>query len=350
MAAASLQFATTNANPQIANPQVFDPLPGLNADLIRIVREGLSQTPKRLPPWLFYDEAGSILFDRITELPEYYLTRIERNLFAEYAGEMIAAASESSRLRLIELGAGSADKTRTLLSAVLERQETVQYQPVDVSRSALESACERLAIELPEVEALPLVADYTREWNALASSGRLPSERSLVLWIGSSIGNFEPSDAITLLRRIHDEMQPGDGLLLGVDLVPCAGGKCVGELISAYDDEAGVTSDFNRNLLVRLNRELDADFDLDAFTHCAVWNETASRIEMHLESLSDQWVHIDAARLDVHFKAGERLHTENSYKYTQERAAELIAQAGFPAVETWTDHAEWFAVLLGRKA
>ena len=315
--------------------------------IAEIVREGLTRNPKQLPPWLFYDAAGSQLFEEITALPEYYLTRLERGIFVEYASEMIAAAAGGQRLRMAELGAGSADKTRMLLAAGLAQQGSLEYLPVDVSATALEMARSRLESELPEVVTTPVVADYTVDWNLPQPE---PGTRQLLLWIGSSIGNFEPEAAIALLRRIQETMQPGDGLLLGVDLAPCDGGKCVGELLAAYDDDADVTARFNSNLLVRLNRELGAEFDLDTFAHCAEWNEEASRIEMHLESLKDQWVRIEALDMDVHFTAGERIHTENSYKYTLERAAELMEHAGFPVVERWTDGADWFSVFLGRKA
>lgn len=329
--------------------------------LAQIVQDGLNRSRKQLPPWLFYDEAGSLLFEEITRLPEYYLTRIERGLLENYAGQMIAAAAGSERLRLVELGAGSADKTRTLLAAALAHQGAVKYRPVDVSGSALEAARLRIDAELPGVITTPVVADYTIEWDLsdrdgsgeTDSAGAIYAEqpvRDLVLWIGSSIGNFEPRDAEELLARINSTMQAGDGLLLGVDLAPCHGGKCVGELLAAYDDEAGVTARFNSNLLVRLNRELGTDFDVDAFAHCAEWNETASRIEMHLESLREQHVRIADADVEFHFAAGERLHTENSYKYTPEAAASLMKQAGFPVVETWTDPEGWFAVMLGQKS
>jgi L-histidine Nalpha-methyltransferase len=318
-----------------------------DAILAAIVREGLARQPKQLPPWLFYDEAGSRLFDEITRLPEYYLTRLEREILSAHASEMLAAAGEGARIRLVELGAGSADKTRLVLAAALEQQGTVRYLPVDVSSSALDVACQRIEAELPGVETEAVVADYTRDWRLPENSN---VERQLLMWIGSSIGNFEPEVAEELLRRINVTMQPGDGLLLGVDLAPCDGGKCVGELLAAYDDEAGVTAQFNTNMLVRLNRELAADFDLDGFAHWAEWNAQASRMEMHLESLREQWVRIDALKLEVSFAAGERLHTENSYKYTRESAAALMERAGFPVAESWTDDGEWFAVMLGRKA
>ena len=324
----------------------------LDANLAAIVRHGLACQPKQLPPWLFYDEAGSLLFDEITQLPEYYLTRLEREILAAHAGEMLATASSGEQLRLVELGAGSADKTRLILAAAIAQQGSVRYLPVDVSASALEIACRRIETELPQVATEAVVADYTRDWRLpeqVQAPEQAQSERQLLLWIGSSIGNFEPEAAEELLRRINATMQPGDSLLLGVDLAPCTGGKCVGELLAAYDDEAGVTAQFNTNMLVRLNRELCANFDLDNFAHWAEWNPQASRMEMHLESLREQWVRLEALNLDVHFAAGERLHTENSYKYTREGIAALMERSGFPVVESWTDHGEWFAVMLGRK-
>jgi dimethylhistidine N-methyltransferase len=338
-----------------------------DSPIAEVVREGLLCSPKRLPPWLFYDASGSLLFDRITELPEYYLTRLERGLLAAHAGEMIATAADGERLRMVELGAGSADKTRTLLAAALAHQGTVEYLPVDVSETALKSACERIEDELPGVLAAPVVADYTREW---AIPDQDAGERQLLIWIGSSIGNFEPEAAVELLRRINATMQPGDGLLLGADLAPVevapeedtvipAGCKCVEELVAAYDDAAGVTAAFNRNLLVRLNRELGAEFEPEGFAHCAVWNRAESRMEMHLESREAQSVWIEALEMEVCFAAGERLHTENSYKYTAEQVAGMMALAGFPVERHWLAGGEagpmkdrdgaWFGVMLGRK-
>jgi len=331
----------------------------VQSPIAETVRAGLVRIPKQLPPWLFYDEAGSLLFDQITELPEYYLTRMERELLAAHAGEMIAAAAGDQKLRLVELGAGSADKTRTLLAAALAHQGSVEYLPVDVSATALEIACRRIEAELPGVTTAPLVADYTASW---AIPEQPDGERQLLIWIGSSIGNFEPEAAVEVLRCIHQTMQPGDALLLGADLAPYQGDeaapgcKCVDELIAAYDDADGVTAAFNRNLLVRLNRELGAEFDPEAFEHRAVWNRAESRMEMHLESPEAQSVWIEALEMNVPFTAGERLHTENSYKYTSEQVAGLMALAGFPVEQHWLAGSEkdpdgaWFAVMLGRKA
>jgi len=304
------------------------------------VRDGLASHPKRLPPWLFYDEAGSRLFDQITELPEYYLTRTERAILEANAGAIIARAAAGERLRIAELGAGSADKTRLLLAAAVRRQGAVVYEPVDVSETALAAASERIERELPKVQVAPLHVDYTVDLGLMPAA---PGERRLVLYIGSSIGNFEPEEAEKVLRQVHAGLQPGDTLLLGVDLV-----KEIRVLLAAYDDGAGITAAFNRNVLTRLNRELGADFNASAFVHRAVWNAEASRMEMYLESRTAQTVRLAAFDLTVQFGPGERIHTENSYKYKPGQAEALMARAGFEALETWTDRREWFAVCLGR--
>jgi L-histidine N-alpha-methyltransferase len=310
---------------------------------------------KRLPAWLFYDEAGSRLFDEITERPEYYLTRTERAILAHHADAMLARAAgreaaqlESlsldgigcTRLRIAELGAGSADKTRLLLKAAVAQQGTVIYEPVDVSFTALEEAKDRIEFEIPGVTVMPRVEDYTQglDFETLAFG-----ERRLVLYIGSSIGNFEPWEAKRVLTRVRAGLNPGDALLLGVDLK-----KDEATLLSAYDDAAGVTADFNLNMLARLNRELGAEFQLDAFEHRAVWNARESRMEMHLESRVAQRVRIDALNSEVEFAEGERIHTENSYKYQPGQAESLMASAGFEPVESWTDERGWFGVCLGR--
>jgi dimethylhistidine N-methyltransferase len=304
------------------------------------VREGLATRPRRLPAWLFYDEAGSLLFERITELPEYYLTRTERGILTAHAGEMIARAAEGEQLRIVELGAGSADKTRLLLAAAVAAQGKVLYEPVDVSATALDAAKDRIEREIPGVTVAPRVMDYVHGLDLEAEG---PDERRLVLYIGSSIGNFDLEDAAKLLNGVRGALRPGDGILLGVDLV-----KDVRTLLAAYDDAAGVTAAFNLNLLVRLNRELGANFNLRAFRHKAVWDEVHSRMEMHLESLSSQTVHIRALGMDVEFLPGERIHTENSYKYAPGQAERMLENAGFGAAGCWSDAAGWFSVCLGR--
>jgi L-histidine Nalpha-methyltransferase len=304
------------------------------------VRRGFVASPKSLPPWLFYDQAGSLLFDQITEVPEYYLTRTERGIFLQSADEIVTRAAAGQRLRVTELGAGSADKTRLLLSSAVRQQGEVVYEPLDVSESALEAARKRIERELPEVRVAPREEDYTLRLDL----DPLPAgERRLVLYIGSSIGNFEPAEALRLLETVRAGLRSGDALLLGVDLV-----KEEATLLAAYDDAAGVTAAFNRNLLVRLNRELGADFVPEAFAHRAVWNAAASRMEMHLESRAAQTVRLAALGLTVGFLPGERIHTENSYKYRHGQAEALLERASFTPSATWTDPCGWFAVCLGR--
>jgi len=309
------------------------------------VRAGLASTPKSLPPWLFYDEIGSRLFDQITELPEYYLTRTERAILSRHAHEMMAQAVEGHsghrpRLRIAELGAGSAEKTRTLLRAAVKQQGKVLYEPVDVSATALLVAQSRIEREIPEVRVRPVTADYTNGFR-FAPIG--PDERRLVLYIGSSIGNFEPADAAHLLAKVRAQLRPGDSMLLGVDLV-----KDEPLLLSAYDDAAGVTAAFNKNMLTRLNRDLAANFDPGAFAHRARWNPAHSRMEMHLESIRAQTVNFAALDFNAEFAAGETIHTECSYKYRPGEAEEMLTQAGFTPAANWRDEKGWFMVCLGQ--
>jgi L-histidine Nalpha-methyltransferase len=304
------------------------------------VCDGLLSRPKWLPSWLFYDTAGSRLFEEITRIPEYYLTRTERGILEERAAEIVARAGDGQALRVIELGAGSAEKTTLLLGAAVDRQDTVFYEPVDVSAMALIEAQMRLEAQIPGVLVCPRVADYMK---GLQLDSTLPSERRLVLYIGSSIGNFEPAEACALLKNVRAAVNPGDCMLLGVDLV-----KEESVLLSAYDDASGVTAAFNRNILVRLNRELDADFDTQAFEHRAVWNAAESRMEMHLVSRAEQTVWLPALDMRVNFSEREPIHTENSYKYRAGQAEAMLADAGFNAEATWTDERGWFAVCLAR--
>ena len=329
--------ASTLTESQIAELQV-------DAQVATAVRNGLARLPKRLPPWLFYDEAGSQLFDQITELPEYYLTRTERGILARHAAEMIACAAEQTkgrgRLRIAELGAGSAEKTRILLRAAVAQQGDVLYEPVDVSATALLVAQARIEREIPAVRVRPLAMDYT---NGFAFEPTSPDERRLVLYIGSSIGNFEPEEAARLLKKVRAQLHAGDTMLLGVDLV-----KDEQTLLAAYDDAAGTTAAFNKNMLTRLNRDLCANFDPDAFAHRAVWNPAHSRMEMHLESRIPQCVRFAALDFEADFDAGETIHTENSYKYEPGEAEDILAHAGFAPAGCWTDERGWFMVSLGR--
>lgn len=303
------------------------------------VRRGLTARPKTLSPWLFYDERGSQLFEAITELPEYYLTRTEREIFAAHADEILAAAASDGELTILELGSGTAAKTGLLLEAAGRRQGAVTYHPIDISATALDEAGRRIAEQFPQVTVEPLLADYTRDLKELPGAGR----RRLVLYIGSSIGNFQPHAAVTLLRSLRRQLAPGDLLLLGVDHA-----KDRGTLLRAYNDAAGTTAEFNRNVLVRINRELGASFRPRLFRHRAVWNERESRVEMHLESLISQAVVISALGLTVDFRRGESIHTENCYKFTPESVGRLFADCGFARVDSWTDERRWFGVYLAR--
>jgi L-histidine N-alpha-methyltransferase len=300
---------------------------------------GLTSRPKTLSPWLFYDQEGSRLFEKITELPEYYLTRTERSIFARYADEIIAAADDSSTrsLTMIELGAGTATKTGLLLEAAVRRQGEVDYLAIDVSESPLTAAKERIEREIPSVTVTPRVADYTTGVADFPADGK----RRMVLYIGSSIGNFEPANAAKLLRDVRAHLSPGDRLLLGVDRT-----KERSALIAAYDDKAGVTAAFNRNVLARINRELGGNFNARLFHHRARWNQEHSRIEMHLESLIAQQVTIQALDLEVKFRRGETIHTENSYKFTRDGVVSMLERSGFDLAQCWTDEREWFGVYL----
>ncbi|WP_035359713.1 L-histidine N(alpha)-methyltransferase [Edaphobacter aggregans] len=342
--------------PAVSDAPEATPQAVLTSDVVEAVasevRVGLTATAKTLSPWLFYDEEGSRLFEQITELPEYYLTRTERSLFTAHADEIIARASEPSGrdpaplLTLIELGAGTATKTGILLAAAVRRQRTVVYQPVDVSVTALEAATENIRANIPGVTVRCQVADYTSQPLPL---NRLPNTRTLALYIGSSIGNFSPEDARGVLRNLRAQLLPGDRLLLGTDLGPSSL-KSVATIEAAYNDRAGVTAAFNRNVLFRLNRELGSDFDPRAFTHLSLWNAAESRIEMHLVSRRAQQVHIPAnsagPALSFNFASCETIHTENSYKFTPARVRQLLASAGFELTHTWQDEQRLFAVNL----
>lgn len=304
------------------------------------VQRGFAAQPKSLSPWLFYDQRGSQLFEQITQLPEYYLTRTERSIFAEHAPAILAAAGKDATLTLIELGAGSASKTGILLRAALAQQPQLTYRAVDVSDSALKAARQSLSREFPTLAIETRVRDYTHGIGHLPSLQQ-PNSRRLVLYIGSSIGNFDPADARELLRDIRQQLAPGDCILLGVDHV-----KPLGPLLAAYNDAAGVTAAFNHNVLTRINRELGANFRLERFQHQAIFNTAQSRIEMHLVSTCDQHVSIPALDLEIHFAEGETIHTENSYKFNPESAAELLASGGFQVTHQWTDPQQWFGVYL----
>lgn len=301
------------------------------------VLSGLQSRPKHLPCKLFYDERGSELFEQITQLPEYYPTRTELSILEAQAGAMVQAAG--SPISLVELGAGTAAKTGTLLHAVARRQIRVKYYPVDISPTALAEAQRRVRSELPGALVKPVVVDFADGFSFL----RDISGRKLVLYLGSSIGNFDWTAATTMLRQVREQLSPDDALLLGTDMV-----KPASILVPAYDDSQGVTAEFNKNILRRINRDFKADFNLDSFIHIAEWNPSRSRMEIYLESTCRQTVYLRMADTTVRFSAGERIHTENSHKYTVDSVATILCVSGFRLQESWFDSRRWFGLHLAR--
>jgi dimethylhistidine N-methyltransferase len=301
-------------------------------DFAQDVIDGLTATEKSLSPKYFYDARGSRLFDRITELPEYYLTRTELAIMdasmAEIADHVGAEAS------VIEFGAGSGLKTRQLLAGL---HGPVAYVPVEISKGHLLESAQAIAAEFPEIEVLPVCADFTRPFD-LPQPARMPV-RNLVYFPGSTIGNFPKPDAVELLRVMYAEAAEGGALLIGVDLR-----KDRQTLERAYDDDAGVTADFNLNLLARINRELGADFDLEKFHHDATWNPDAGRMEMRLVSDAAQSVQLQGRRIE--FARGEAILTEYSHKYELDEFADLAAEAGFSVDEIWVDENRLFSIQL----
>ncbi|GAC1448824.1 MAG: L-histidine N(alpha)-methyltransferase [Isosphaeraceae bacterium] len=303
-------------------------------EFARSVHDGLLKRPKSLSFQYFYDEAGSALFEQICQLPEYYLTRTEDAILREHASAMVSGWHEPPVL--IELGSGSAEKTRHLIAAALGHYFRLHYVPIDVSASAVEASAEQLVQDFPTLRVTGFVGDYQEGLAHVATRFRGPK---LVIFLGSSLGNHEPEAATDLLDKVARIMKPNDRFLLGTDLA-----KNPSVLEAAYDDSQGVTAQFNRNLLVRINRELGADFRLDQFHHRAVYRPDLGRVEMHLVSLTDQTVRIPGASVTVRFARGEAIHTENSHKYTLEALQGFATRAGFVEEEAWTDARGWFRV------
>jgi L-histidine Nalpha-methyltransferase len=299
------------------------------------VTAGLTATPKELAPKWFYDEEGSVLFDAITRLPEYYPTRAERSILVARAG---AIAQVSGADTLIELGSGTSEKTRLLLDALRDAGTLRRFVPFDVDETTLRKAAATVSTEYPGVDVHAVVGDFERHLSRLPGGGR-----RLVAFLGSTIGNLAPEARSRFLGEVGSLLSEGDSFLLGTDLV-----KDVSRLEAAYDDSAGITAAFNRNLLVRINRELDADFDVDAFTHVAVYDEVTDWIEMRLRSERDQIVTVAGLGLQVAFAAGEEMRTEISAKFRPAGIeAELVA-AGLGPVCFWTDEPGDFALTLAQ--
>ncbi|HET9971895.1 MAG TPA: L-histidine N(alpha)-methyltransferase [Streptosporangiaceae bacterium] len=297
---------------------------------------GLTAAPKSLPPKWFYDAQGSALFDKITELPEYYPTQAEREILRATAATI---AAQTGARTLVELGSGSSDKTRLLLDALTSEGTLACYVPVDVSEPALVAAGRALSAGYPGLDVRAVVSDF-EEHLGFPADGEAPAPR-LVAFLGSTIGNLEPAQRAAFLSRVRAQLRPGDFLLLGTDLV-----KDPATLVAAYDDESGVTADFNKNVLAVLNAELGADFDLDAFEHVAVWNAEAEWIEMRLRSRLAQTVHLRGIGLTAEFADGEEMRTEVSAKFRREGVAAELAAAGFAMHTWWTDSAARFGLSL----
>jgi L-histidine N-alpha-methyltransferase len=304
-----------------------------NAALREEARGGLTSTPKELQPKWFYDELGTELFDAITRLPEYYLTRAERSILERHAGE-IAAMTEATTL--IELGSGTADKTRILLDELAPQL----FVPFDVSEETLRASAERLAREYADLEVLAVVGDFEHDLSLLPTGGR-----RLLAFLGSTIGNLPPTQRAQFLNDVATTLDDDDAFVLGVDLV-----KSPARLVAAYDDASGVTREFNLNVLRVLNRELDGDFDVSGFEHVAHWNAEAEWMEMFVRSSREQTVRLEALELEVAFDAGELMRTEISAKFRLRRIAAELEVAGLAVQRWWTDAAGDFAVVLASAA
>ncbi len=307
------------------------------ATMARDVRAGLCAYPKELAPKYFYDERGSQLFERITELPEYYPTRAEREILAERSPEILAAAGGPGTL--VELGSGSASKTRHLLSAMRDAGSLDTYVPVDISEEITHATAACLVDEYPGLHVRGLVCDFEHHLERIPG-GDGPR---LIAFLGGTVGNLYPQPRQAFLERIAALLGPGDHLLLGTDLI-----KEAKRLEAAYDDASGVTAEFNKNVLEVLNRELGADFDLDAFEHVARFDREAERMDIRLRSLSAQEVRLDDLDLEIAFAAGEEMRTEISTKFTRERLQSVYAGAGLEMCGWFTDAAGDYALSLAR--
>jgi len=309
------------------------------ATMARDVRAGLCAYPKELAPKYFYDERGSVLFEQITELVEYYPTRAEREILSRHSAEILATAGGPGIL--VELGSGSAAKTRHLLSAMRDAGSLDTYVPVDISEEITHQTAASLVDEYPGLAVHGLVCDFEQHLERIPDG----DGARLIAFLGGTIGNQYPRQRHAFLERIRSLLGPGDQLLLGTDLI-----KDRARLEAAYDDAAGVTAEFNKNVLEVLNRELGADFDLEAFEHVARYDAEAERMDIRLRSLADQDIRLDGLDLDVSFAAGEEMRTEISTKFTRERLESVYAGAGLEMSGWFTDAAGDYALSLARPA
>ncbi len=310
--------------------EYFDDQHPPQGDFLQDVVEGLGETPKSVPPVYFYDRYGSALFDRITDLPEYYVTRTELSLLDTIGSELAQLAGHGAVV--IEPGSGSSVKIRRLLDVLGDPEG---YVGLDISGDHLIAACEDLAEDYPDVSIGAVCADFTT--GLVLDHLPLPEGRRIVFFPGSTIGNFEPDAARDVLKGFRSGMRKGDAILIGADRV-----KSADVLEAAYDDAAGVTAEFNLNLLHRINRELGGDIDVSKFRHVALWNAEKARVEMHLEALDAMRFSIGGHTFEM--AKGERIHTENSHKFTDESFAALAKSAGYAMRRSWTDRSELFSL------
>lgn len=316
----------------------------LNEDFAQDVKEGLGCTnQKRVKPKYFYDTEGSHLFEEICVQPEYYPSRVETGILRRYAKTM-TCTQDNNEICIIELGSGSSTKTRILLREVLSRQSSLFYFPIDVSKAMLCETTNKLSADFCNLRTIGISSDYAygveQATSLISADGQIP-ERKLIIFLGSSIGNFEPKESITFLKNLRSKMDDNDNLLIGIDLQ-----KDRKVLEAAYNDQKGITARFNLNLLTRINRELRGEFHLASFVHRAFYNSFNKRVEMHILSTKDQQVYVGRLNKMFSFDKDETIHTENSYKYSSEQIRHMAEESEFVIKENFFDTKRWFNVVL----
>lgn len=316
----------------------------LNEDFAQDVKEGLGSTnQKRIKPKYFYDTEGSHLFEEICVQPEYYPSRVETAILRRYAKRMICS-QDNDEICIIELGSGSSTKTRILLQEVLSRQSSLFYFPIDVSKTMLCETTNNLSADFCNLRTIGISSDYAygveQAASLISADGQIP-DRKLIIFLGSSIGNFEPKESISFLKNLRSKMNENDNLLIGIDLH-----KDKKVLEAAYNDEKGITARFNLNVLSRINRELRGEFDLDSFVHRAFYNSFNKRVEMHIVSTKGQQVYVGRLNKTYSFDKNETIHTENSYKYSSEQIRQMAEESEFVIKGNFFDTKKWFDVVL----
>ena len=318
----------------------------INNEFAKNVENGLADNPKHISPKFFYDKIGSKLFEEICDQPEYYLNRIEAQILKKSASQIIDILDEKA-ISIIELGNGNSQKTRILLRPFLANWKNVSYFPIDVSLKMLKKSIRDLSREYSNLRIFGVCSDYVKgliKINEFMKSKRNIPDKRLIIFLGSSIGNFDPKEANAFLHSLSKYISNDDALLIGFDLE-----KDKSILEKAYNDKKGITSQFNLNVLSRINKELDGGFELSSFEHKSFYNLREHRIEMHLESKLDQKVSIGAIGKEFHFKEGETIHTENSYKYSKNRLYGLVKNAGLQVIANFTDPKNQYSLILLKK-